>query len=81
MMACKTCNGTGFVVLYRKERLCGTCRGAGQLSKDVMIRNIAEVIDFPTLYASEPSSGSIRTAKTIVETLEKQFGLFESKKA
>ena len=70
-LTCKECGGSGKVEFTRERGgpRCNTCGGAGVMTAEVIQRNIASMLDHPSVYMGGPSQGSMRRAKRIVEYL------------
>ena len=71
---CKECNGTGQVV-FTKERggpTCNNCGGNGYLTDDIIIRMIASIMDYPSVYMGGPSRQSMQKAEKIINILKKE---------
>jgi len=70
-LICKECGGTGKVEFTRERGgpVCNTCGGVGTMTAEVVQRNIASMLDHPSVYMGGPSQGSLRRAGRIVEYL------------
>lgn len=71
-LTCKECGGTGQVV-FTKERggpVCNTCGGAGTMTPEVVTRNIAAILDHPSIYMGGPSRRSMAMSARITDYLK-----------
>jgi DnaJ-class molecular chaperone len=68
---CRECMGEG-TVEFTKERggpKCNHCNGKGYLTRAVMRRFIASILDHPSVYMSGPSQGNLKKADRILDLM------------
>lgn len=73
-VTCKECKGTGQIVFTRERGgpTCTNCGGSGQMTKEVVQRVIAGILDHTSVYMGGPSQQSMCRAGRIVAYLAEQ---------
>lgn len=71
---CVECDGTGKID-FTKERggpICPNCGGNGHLTDQIIQRNIASIIDYPSVYMGGASRNALNKAEKILNFLKEQ---------